>query len=195
MAYASLSDLKTYIATSNQSVGDNDNTILSVCLTRAQAWIDGYTGTTFEASADTTRYFDAVMDTIERELHLDQYLCSVTTVTINGTATTDYITVPRNSTPYYTLKLTSSSSDSWLDYGDEPEDAIAVTGKWAYSTSAPDDIVQTTLRLAAYFYRQRHYGSETDRPIITGGTTILPSVFPSDVMKVLDYYAFRSGRG
>lgn len=66
----------------------------------------------------------------------------------------EYTTEPRNDTPYHALKLLTSSGKSWT-YTNDPEDAITITGKWAYSESAPEDIVYACKRLATLFYREK----------------------------------------
>ena len=66
---------------------------------------------------------------------------------------------------------------------------VVVTGRWAYSVTAPDDIRHATVRLAAYLYRQKdNAAGDLDRTVVVGGTTILPAVFPHDVERMLRPY-------
>ena len=64
---------------------------------------------------------------------------------------------------------------------------IAVTGKWGYSLTAPADVVQATVRLAAWFYRQKD-NAAGDQAIVTGDVTVLPARLPEDVRKLLRPY-------
>lgn len=187
MAYTTVSLLKTYLGATTS----NDDTLLTALIARAQAIIDAYCQRTFEASANTSKTFDADRDTDGAWLYLDEDLASINTVT-NGdgdvlTASTEYMTEPRNRTPYFAIKLISQSGLSWT-WTTAPENAITISGKWAYSTTAPDDIVHATLRLAAYLYRQRDNAADLDRPVYVGNATILPSQLPSDIKTILAPY-------
>lgn len=186
MAYASLTELKLYrgIPTSTTA----DDAILSACLTRAQAQIDVYCDRTFEATATSTRYFDAVRDVSSdgRTLYLDADLAEITTIT-NGTANavTKYVTVPVNHGPYREIRLKASAGELFT-YSGDPESAISVRGKWAYSTKAPADIVQATIRLAAYMYAQKD-SSVFDVTAFPGeGVMNVPQGMPRDVREILD---------
>jgi len=200
MAYIDLPTLKTYMQGA-VSVGATDDTILSACIARAQAIIEAPpplgTGRLFEAGVDATRYFDAERDTLGYDLVFPALdLCAVTSVTVNGDAldSDDYTTIPRNTTPYHGIHLKRNSGASWA-WEDDPDDAIAVTGKWAYAASAPNYIAQLTCRLAAYLYRQRMFSEETERPIIAGDVTILPSALPDDIRTAIAALAQTGGRG
>lgn len=168
------------------TLADNDDDLLTTIIARAQALIESpqLTDRLFEAAADTTRYFDARRAVTGRMLWLDTDLCAITSIT-NGDAdvlvATEYTTVPKNTTPYYAIRLLGSSGLSWT-YDDDPEDAIVIVGRWSYSTTAGTDVVQATLRLAAWLYRQRDTSADLDRPLLTdSGVTILPSAVPNDV--------------
>ena len=186
MAYTTSALLKTYLGATTS----NDDTLLTALIARAQAIVDAHCRRTFEASANTERTFDAVRDVKALLLYLDADLCEINSIT-NGDAVTvtsgQYTTEPRNQTPYHAIRLLSSASVSWT-YTTDPEDAITITGKWAYSTAAPDDIVHATLRLAAYLYRQRDNAADLDRAVIAGNATILPAQLPSDIKTILAPY-------
>jgi len=200
MAYIDLDTLKAYMQGSAIAVGSDHDDLLEECIARAQAIIEAQpplgTGRAWEAPADTTRYFDAERDVYGRDLlFLDMDLCAITSVTVNGDAlsSADYVPIPRNTTPYHGIRIKRNADDDW-SWDDDPEDAIAVTGRWAYATTAPAEIVQLACRLAAYLYRQRTFSSETERPIITAGATILPSALPSDVRDAIAALAQYGGR-
>ena len=129
MAYTDTASTKLLLGLS----GSGDDALLSTLITAAQAAIDLHFLRTFEASANTTRHFDASRDVSGRRLNLDRDLCAVNSVT-NGDGTTvttaQYTLLPRNDTPYYAIQLLSSAGISWT-YEDDPEGAIAISGKWA----------------------------------------------------------------
>ena len=187
MAYATLAELKLYL-----NIGSStDDVLLSSLITRAQGVIDTYTKRTFEASADTTRYFHAIDDVTDYTLHLDHDLYSVTTVT-NGDGTvvsaSNYVLLPANYRPAYAIALKWSSSVVWT-YSTSPENAISITGRWAYSLTAPSDIQQACIRLAAWFYRQKDTHSDVDNSTIaTGGMVLVPQGVPKDVHALLKGY-------
>ncbi len=190
MAYATLSELKRELGT---DLTDDDG-LLSHYLGAAQAFIDKYTQFTFEASADTERTFDAVRDVDGAYLWLDEDLCAVTSVT-NGDGTTvtagQYVTDPRNKTPYFRLKLLSSSGVAWT-YTTDPEDAISITGRWAYSETAPADITQATIRLAAHMYRQKDSSTFETTAYPDAGIIETPTGIPKNVQVIISHYRKRT---
>lgn len=187
MAYIDATRLKLYLGITETT----DDTLLGYMITAAQAAIDSYCRQTFEASGDTTRYFDGVENVRGRTLYLDAPLCAITTVT-NGDGNTIsssyYVKEPRNTTPWYALTLKSDAGLAWT-YTSTPENAISIAGRWAYSTSAPNDIVQVCTRLAGYLYRQRTNASDLDRAIAIGNNAmLLPADLPRDIQKLLAPY-------
>jgi len=187
MAYCSLAQMKTYVGATD----NDDDALLTDCITRAEAVIDRATKRTFEASADSTRTFDAQQDVAGRTLYLDADLCAITSITNgDGAAITalQVVSEPRNHAPYYALTLKASTGLAWT-YETDPEDAISVTGRWAYSTTPPADIEQACVRLAAWFYRQKDSSSDLDRPMVSmDGATLLPAQIPADVQRMLQPY-------
>lgn len=153
MAYATTADVKTYLGIS----ATTDDALLTALIAEAQEMIDRAAGQTFEASTNTTRYFDAIKDVDGLTLVLDKPLASINSVTNgDGVAVTSgqYVTEPRNDTPYWAIRLKNSAGVSWT-YGDDPENAIQVSGKWAYSTSAPQAVARLCISAAAALYRLR----------------------------------------
>lgn len=199
MSYAILADLKTYLGVGTTA----DDALLSQCLTRAQGFLEAQTTRVFEASADATRYLDAVADVAEDEqgrgslLILPADLCAITSVT-NGDGTTvassQYVTEPRGSTPYWALRLKANATVGWT-YSDTPENAISIVGRWAYSTTPPADVAQATVALAAYFYRQRGAEATGMEPVVSAsGVVMVPPRLPDVVKTVITKYQAR-GRG
>lgn len=193
MAYASVDDLKTYIG---GEWDDSDDDLLTDLIARSQAIVERATGRIFEAAADSTRHIP--YDNADgRTLWLSGVgeLAAITTVTncadSTGEAVTagDYFTLPRHDTPIYALRLRANSDIDWA-YDADPDAAVAITGRWAFSVTPPGDIVHVTLRLAAFLYRQRsNYDVDLDRPLITSdGATILPVELPRDVRGILSRY-------
>ena len=185
MAYASIADLTVYLGIDDSTADDG---LLAQLLTRAQAAVDGMCNRTFEVSADTTRYFD-VRAIDGYLLHLDADLCAITSI-VNGdgvtVAGTNYTTEPRNAKPYHALRLRWNSTVLW----DGLTGDIAITGKWAYSLTAPAAVTHATVRLAAWMYRQKD-NTAGDAPMIAGDVTILPARIPSDVEALLAPYVRR----
>lgn len=193
MAYTDKAAVKAYLKITDA----DDDDLIDTLIARAQAIIEQRTTRLFEAS-DTARKFDALADT-----ELDQYgarrdlvfyqddLCSITSI-VNGDGTTiastKYVTLPRNVTPYFGIRLKASSGYVW-EYEDDPEDAITITGVWAYSAEPPDDIVHAAVRLTAYLYRQKDTQQVFEQVIASpGGVLRMPSKLPSDVLELLEPY-------
>lgn len=196
-SYPIVADIKTYLrANTQQALPAGDDTLIGNLLASVIAFAESPPGAgrRFEVTADSTRRFDAVRDVDqgERRLWLDEDLCQIASIT-NGDGlvvpSNQYVTDPRNATPYYSITLKLSSDAVWT-YDDAPESAIAIVGRWGYSVAAPPDIAQAVLRHTVWIYRQRASGSgEIDRPIVTGdGVTIMPNAVPADVMAVYRSY-------
>lgn len=187
MAYCSLADVKAYLDIETLDTDADD--ILEDLIARAQQTIDRATGRTFEASADTTRYFDAVADVDGRSLWLGEGdLCQITSI-MNGDGTTisadSYVTLPANVAPYHAILLKRNSGVSWT-YSDSPENAIQIEGRWAYSVSAPADVQHACIRLVSFMFKQRDTGIDAENSMVTqNGIMILPSRLPKDVMSLL----------
>lgn len=184
MAYTTRADVKTFLGISDTS----DDTLLDALIVTAQQMVDDYCGRTFEASADSTRYFDAVAPTrVGRMLYLDRDLCQITSV-VNGDGETIgsgvYQTVPPDP-PYHALALLTSMGVSW-EWVDEPERAIAVTGRWAYAVAAPAPVVHATKEVVAWLYRsydrQARPGAGEQLPATSGGE------LPATVLALLAGY-------
>ena len=184
--YVDLITLKTYLGISVNT----DDTLLTTCLTNAQKIIDVRCQRCFEASADSIKKFDAIRDVDGATLRLGDDLCQITSV-VNGDgsviSSANYVTEPAHSMPFWAIRIKRSGSP-WT-YSNDPEDAIQVTGRWAYSIMAPYDIMQAMTRLAAFLYRQKDTAIDGDRPILTGdGNVLMPSRLPNDVAELLRIY-------
>ena len=191
MAYTDAAHLRVYLGITSTSEDD----LLTSLINAAQKAIDAYCGgRTFEATADATRNFTVGVDTDGRMLYLDQDLAQITSVVTNADAaspttltSSEYVTHPRNMTPYHAIDILMSSSNSWT-YTTNPENGVTVTGRWAWSVTAPDDIVQACKRLAAYFYRQKDAGVFDTTAIPDAGIIQVPQGIPRDVQLILNQY-------
>lgn len=158
MAYVQLSDVRAHAGFKADDT--SDDTRLSNLIPQAQQAIDDWTHTTFEISSDATKYFDAVHDVDDLTLYLTgvarlEQLASITSIT-NGDATTvtsgQYVTEPRNGTPYHAITLKSSANITWT-YTNDSENAIEIVGKWVYSETPPDAIKLACIQLVLHWYR------------------------------------------
>jgi hypothetical protein len=184
MSYTTVAAVKTYLGITAAT----DDALLGTLLVGAQAWLDGKTARVFEAAADATRYIDyANVDGLTLRLPWD--LCQITSVSNAGVAVlaASYVTVPRYATPWYALKLKASSGLAW-QYLVDPEDAVSITGRYAYSVSAPDDIAQAALRLTSFLYRQKDAQVFDVTAQLDMGLLTLPQGFPADVRQIIARY-------
>lgn len=191
MAYTTAATVKTYLGTTSAA----DDTLLLSLIARAQSIIDVYTGRTFEHSTvGAARYFEVGVDTAGRVLLLNDEIAKIDEVVTDAdgsgattVSSTEYITIPRNKAPYHGIKLLSSTTKSWT-YTSNRENGVTVTGKWAYSTSAPDDIVHACVRLTAYLYRQKDSQVFDVTAIPDAGVITVPQGIPADVKVILSPY-------
>ncbi len=190
MTYCTVADVKQYL----DIEGGGDDALLGDLIDRAQKAIDSKTRRTFEdPGADDTREFTVGVDTNGLELLFDEDIYTITSVVTDADGDADtipstaYVTMPRNKTPYYGIKILSSTIYFW-DYTDDPETGIEITGRWAYSSEAPDDIVQACARWAAYLYKQRDSQVFDVTAIPSAGVIEIPKGIPADVKILLDPY-------
>jgi len=189
MAYIEKAELKYY----KDIQGGTDDTLIDLLIASAQKYIERKTHRVFEASSDTTRYLNAARQVEGRTLYLDKDLCSITTITNNADGTSEviaaanYITKPRNETPYWAIKLKFNSGKYWR-YTYDPEEGISIVGRWAYSTSPPDDIKQACRRLVAYLYKQRDSQVFDVSAMLGQGVLTIPKGIPVDVDVLLAPY-------
>lgn len=188
MAYCTPGEVMDYLGIESSS----DNLLITDLIDAAQDAIDNHTRRTFEAPADTVRYADALGDHIRNlYLFLDGIgeLCAITSI-VNGdglaVATGQYITEPRNTTPYTAIKLRGDAGKFWT-YGTYWEDAITITGRWAYSITPPAAITQACVGLAAFYYRQKDQPF-SDVTAVEGGIVMRPMGIPAYIKTMLQGY-------
>lgn len=186
--YASTAELKTYLGIT----GATDDDLLTSFLARAQTVIEINTRRIWECSTDSTRYFTVGVDTDSTDLWFDEDLCQVTTVVTDAdsvspitlTKDTDFITQPRNSTPWYGFRILGSTGKYWT-YTTDPEMGVSVTGRWAYSITPPQDIIQATLNLSGYLYRAKDAQTFDVTVMVDGGMMTIPKGTPQTVVDIL----------
>jgi len=196
MAYLTAAEFRQYTGISSNL----DDSLITALIARAQQAVDVYTARTFEAAADTTKKFDAELDVRNHQLLLDWTpygidLCQITSV-VNGDGMAllpaQYVLEPRHYAPWYGIRIRTSTGLYWdTDANADPEDAIAVTGRWAYSITPPPDIVHATLRMAVYMYRQKDSNVFDVTAVPGAGVIEVPQGFPRDVERLLSSYRRR----
>ncbi len=188
MAYTTAAAVKAYLGISSAT----DDALIGTLVAAAQSAIDQYTRRTFECATATARLLDAVSDTDPRGqiLYLRDDLCTITAI-VNGDGVTvtagQYVTEPRDTTPYYALCLKASASVAWTFTTDQ-ESAISITGKWAFSATAPADVVQAATRLAAWMYRAKDSQVFESTAFSEGGSIRIRMDIPADIKALLDPY-------
>ncbi len=191
MSIISVAEFKQY---QGIDTNDEDALILSI-INSAVAWLNRECNQTLVATSDTTRYFDSYdEECIDGDtLIFDDAIAAITEITIDGTelASSEYTTLPRNSSPYYEVTIKRSVTKAWTDdnaAGDYvSEDAIAVTGKWGHFSTAPNDIKHAIRRLAAYAYSQKD-ATSFDVVQVVDGVANIPQGFPVDVARLASNY-------
>ena len=190
MAYTTAAAVKSYLGISATA----DDALIGTLIAAAQAAIDAYTHRTFEAAADSTKYFDTELDPSESYTMLDWTpygldLAQITSV-VNGDGTTiaasHYVLEPRHYPPYYGVKLKVSSGLYFeYDNDNDHENAIAITGRWAYSVTAPADVAHACIRWTAFLYRQKDSNVFETSAIPGAGVIEVPMGIPRDVQMLL----------
>lgn len=152
--------------------GTSYDVILAALVTRASRALDTFTGrgdNEFAASADTIRYFDGQGDDA---IWIGELSAVPTTVAVaeggdvdgaggtGGTyttwAATDYLVWPRNALAQGRpiLRLDIDIQNGTKAYFYPYPKSVKITGRWGYSTAAPDIIKQATITQAARWFKR-----------------------------------------
>lgn len=195
MAYVTAAQLRAYM----RITSTDDDALLGSAAAQAQRYIEAKTNRLFEAAADTTRKFTPVMSwnggdlTDLRTLSFDDDLCTLTSIT-NGDGSAINLAkvelLPLNRRPAYAVTLIDSDID-WTYTGSSPVGKVLVTGRWAYSLTAPSDIYEATLSLAEHLYKSPDASAYTQAVMSSDGVPQMPPGIPSRVNKVIATYARR----
>lgn len=201
MAYATLEELKSELDLTYENTDDN---LLQRKLDEAQGIIEQVCHRRFEAGEDETRLIDWSEETVDgRTLYLPEDLCQITEV-VNGDGETvpftAFVTEPRlrtvgggvialpdspKSWPWYALTLKASSTLAWT-YDTDPEEAISVTGRWAFSVTAPAIIKGVTLALTDWLYHRKDNPQNWEESDVSPeGVLLLMSDLPADIQRRL----------
>ena len=185
MAYIDASDLRTYLKITSES----DDTLMTTLISSAQKRINEICHRTFEASDDSIRYFDIYRDVKGRTVFFDTDLIAITSLEIDNETipATEYYLEPRNIKPAWGLSLRFNSTHLWT-YTSTIEYTIKITGKWAYSETAPADIQHACKRLAGFYYKEK--GAQVFETLGNDktGQMQLPASEPSSVRMILKPY-------
>lgn len=191
MSYCVFAD----VAADRGLTGVTDQALINAKIANAQNIIDTLTGRTFECSTDTIRHFTYGIDTANYDLYFNRDLCAITKVLTNldnGSGgdeihSTQYITIPRDETPYYGIHILPSSGKNWTFTSDR-ESCASIQGKWAYSVNPPYAIVQACIRLTIYLYTIKDAQIFDALAMVGSGVITIPKGFPKDVWDVLEYF-------
>jgi len=179
MAYATVEAIKSYLDISSAE----HDAVLETLLDAATAFIERYTGKRFRAVSDTHYFGPEAVDLATSTLILDDWAVAITQV-INGNGEeipeAGWVPVPRRP-PHFGVR-------TWYPYRWDLSGHIAVTAKWGWSETPPDDIVHATVRLAAYFYRQRDAQIFDVTAFPDAGAITIPKGVPADVREILNNY-------
>lgn len=173
----------------NAGTSSGDDAVIEQCIEAASRVIDNETRRTFYARAETREYDVPDGDT----LYLDDDLLSITKFT-NGDTTEitagDYFLKPNNDSPKFAVKLRGSSNVVFeFDLSGDGDQALAISGSWGFSSSAPKDIEVATLVLAKTIYDKRHGENESSDTVITpSGLILSPKDIPASVKSVIQKY-------
>lgn len=146
MAYTDKGTIQKYLTV---DIDTSFDTQITSWIASVKAWIDRYTGKTFEA-ASSTKYYDT--DGCS-EIIIDSFVGSPTVEILNSDGTTfesltegagdDYVTYPLNTTEKNSIVLVSSK----FPHGKR---RLKVTATFGFSTTVPDDIKLIATKLLGF---------------------------------------------
>lgn len=135
----------------------SEDTAIDAAILAADTSIDQYCGRTFEASANTIRYYQPTSAFL---VYTDDLASSTVTVAVDAdddgtyetslTAVTDYI-VSGNTAPFRILK---NVNGGWpLSYYGRP--TVKITGTFGYQAAVPATVKQASLLLSSRLYQRK----------------------------------------
>lgn len=123
--YCDRTQLRNYLDLEATATGDD--ALLDDLIQRASRGIDRFCRRWFYVWTDTREYEYPGRS----KLYLDADLLGCTTLTIDGTANTDYKLRPQNTDVKLWIEMTLGSG-SVFEWSDTPQDAVTVLGEWGY---------------------------------------------------------------
>lgn len=182
MAYLTVADYRTYMAALTAGAptysDPGDTTFHQQLLDSATTFIERETRRKFSAVSATRKFGpECVSFTDPQLLMVDEDLLTVTTLT-NGNGTTiasnAYELWPRNGSPYFGIRVKSSSAWAFSD-----DDAtVSVAGTWGFMASPDTDVKRVTARLA-YLEQQRR--TNTGEVMVMQGAMEYTARVPDDI--------------
>lgn len=119
--------------------GDKDDAMILDFIREISAQIQRGTDRSFVPRIETRRY-DPTRDCRGNRLVLDRDYLAFTTITNgdgNVVTSTQYVTEPRNNSPYWAIQLLGSTGLTW-QYQTDPENAISILGVTGYHLEYAD---------------------------------------------------------
>jgi hypothetical protein len=173
--------------------GTSEDALISLCVDRAESAIDTYTRRNFAGTAGSAFYNRFEQWRVrDGALYTDTDIIRLDSLQ-NGDGqmipTGSYWLEPRNHPPYRMVRLMSAYVYVWNTDSD-----VIMAGTFGYSLTPPNDIVQSAVRLAAYYYRQKDVGAMSDvAGFNDAGNNTIAKGFPDDVRYLLNPYRSRTG--
>lgn len=191
--YAYIFGTSGTIAKGGGTISADQQALLGTAINNAEAAIDAYTRRNFVGTPGTHYINRFEQDKVRGQaLYLESDLFSL--VALQNGDTTNIPTgsvwlEPRNEgPPYRILRLKSQYVWVWNTDSD-----VIISGTWGFSTVAPNDIQQATVRLAAHYYRLKDQGFNDMTGFPEAGEVQIGRGMPDDVRYLLNPYRSRSG--
>jgi hypothetical protein len=156
MAYTTLAKINDYLGSDLTSI----STSVTAWISSAKAWIDKYTGKTFETAVASTKYYDgngsdrilidSLVGTPSEVSILDSQGNTQQTLVLN----TDYLLYPLNTTEKYEIRFIRSIDWDWAEMEEWPKfykgnKRLKVTADFWASATVPADIELAATMLVA----------------------------------------------
>lgn len=190
--YTTLGTVREYLSPDG-ALGTVQDDLITQCILRAESAIDSYTRRNFAGTAGTVLYSRYYADRVRNQaFYLDRDLHTLVGV-VNGDGRNIPLgsvwLEPRNNNPPYKI-LRFKSAFVWVWSTDTD---VIVSGTFGFSTVAPTDIQQATVRYAAYLFKQKDVGITDTAGFQEAGEVQYTSGMPQDVRWLLAPYRSRTG--
>lgn len=184
--YPKFQDVKHYLGIENSQ----QDALIIATLKRAIATFENMCGRVFIPKTET-RYFNANDEQVitgKRFFLRSGDLLNITSLKIDGDLVPASNYYLAGAPPFFNIILKESSTFSFKDYGDTPEQTIEIVGEWGYEDEVPEDVFGAIVRLTAWLYQQKDNAMELDRPVAISNAMVLPASLPSDVEAIARFY-------